>query len=150
MGGRGSSSNKEISIANRIRGEVIETAMSSRMKGLARQAREGAGSFAFKNAKAVSAKQIESLPGWTTYERGGNTVISSTKNGRTVFYANRSDSPEIQRLKRIQADRAKREEERIQEDQRKTASLQGARTSTFDRWEKRNRSKFDSWFNGGK
>ena len=148
FGGRGSSSG-EISRSNRIREQIISDTANSKLKGLARQARNNEGKFgAMSEATAIKYADIKGLDRFGSYERNGNTIVYFSRNNKARFYANKSDSPEIRNLLKNQRRREEKEvkEEKIQRDI--MASKQGARTTTYDVWQKRNKRKFDAWFYG--
>lgn len=76
------------------------------------------------------------------------TIVAGHTRYKAVFYADKSNSPAIMKLMSEREARGKKFIEDMKKDMAITASNQGGRTSTYDRWEKRNRSKFDAWFNG--
>lgn len=147
MGGRGSASSG-IAKSNRTRNEIFYSAENSRLKGLRNQAREREGKFAaMAEARATNAQTFSGKE-FKDYSIAGNTIIYGTIGGKAVFYADKSNSPAIMKLMSEREARGKKFIEDMKKDMAITASKQGGRTSTYDRWEKRNRSKFDAWFNG--
>ena len=107
MGGRGSSSGAKggaggnFKQAENIKQEMLRQGLNSKISGIRQKAEQGIGNYAFKNASAVSAETLDKVTsGMIFHERNGNTLVEGyLDNGRHVFYANKSDSPEIQKLR---------------------------------------------------
>lgn len=74
--------------------------------------------------------------------RGENTLVDGElSNGKHVYYADKTNSPQIQAL--LDKKKSKVDTTANVPDEKRT-------TTTYDSWLKRNRRKFDSWYNGGK
>lgn len=151
MGGRGGTSgikggaSGNLKQAERIKEEMLQQGLNSKISGIRQKAEQGIGNYAFKNASAVSAEAFDKT---TTipifHERNGNTLVEGyLDNGRHVFYANKSDSKEIQRLQSQRAEKKAKQAE--------AASFRGERTvtgttTTYERWRKNVHRKFDSYY----
>lgn len=152
MGGRGSSSGAKggaggnFKQAESIKQEMLQQGLNSKISGIRQKAEQGIGNYAFKNANAVSAETFDKVTsGMVFHERNGNTLVEGyLENGRHVFYANKSDSQEIQKLRSQQTAR----KEKIAEvaAHRADNDLTGKMTGTYKRWLKRNHSKFDAYY----
>lgn len=152
MGGRGGTSEigahkSDIIRSESIKREFLNAGLNSNISGIRKKAEEGTGNYDFKNASAVSAKEAEKFvmgSASKVIERNGKTLINgSTKNGKHVFYANNSNSPEIEKL--IKMRHTEQDTTRRQHD-----FLAGGTgfTSTYEKSRKRNQKKFDDWWGG--
>ena len=152
MGGRGGASgiglNKsDISRSESIKREFLNAGLNSNISGIRKKAEEGTGNYDFKNASAVSAKEAEKFVTGSAskvIERNGKTLIEgSTKNGKGVFYANDSNSPEIKKLmemRHVEQDTTLRRHDF-------STGVMGT-TSTYEKSRKRTQKKFDDWWSG--
>ena len=151
MGGRGSSSGMSggggsggIAQSKAIYSQLLQQGLNSNIKGIRAKAEEGTGNYSFKDATAVSFNEAMNMKSVTmkALTRGENTLVDGElPNGKHVYFANKTESPQIQTL----LDKRKSKVDttpNIPDDKRTT--------TTYDSWLKRNRRKFDSWYNGGK
>lgn len=144
MGGRGASSGAakggartNYSLSESIKNEFINKGLNSNIAGIRKKAEEGTGNYAFKNASAVSADTIDKVGDVKFHENNGNTLVEGyLENGRHVFYANKSDSPEIQRLRAVQTEKKEKNAEIAS--YRPDFDFKGRETTTYDRWYKNN------------
>lgn len=153
MGGRGSSSGAKggaggnFKQAENIKQEMLRQGLNSKISGIRQKAEQGIGNYAFKNASAVSAETLDKVTsGMIFHERNGNTLVEGyLDNGRHVFYANKSDSPEIQKLRSRQTVRKEKiaEAAAYRPDYGNTTTKT---TSTYERWHKGIHRKFDSFY----
>ena len=143
MGGRGSSSGGGSSVArsNDIKNEIINNAMNSKLKGVARDAREGTGNYSFKDAKAVNEKTAMNMQNVKFMEKGGNTVAHGLINGEKVFIADKTDSNIIKDLHKSYDDRMQK---LYKESQTERPEIKG--TTTYDKWKKNHDKNFAAWF----
>lgn len=141
MGGRGSSNGSGISNSNTIRKQMLEKAMSSKFKGVVRDAKAGTGNYGFKNAKAVSASVAKKMTSMKEHKKGDDVLIEGFVNNKHSFFAAKEGNKTIKSLRgKIAETKSKRaEESKINRPEIKT-------TSTYDRWQKNNRKNFDAWF----
>lgn len=153
MGGRGSSSGAKggaggnFKQAESIKQEMLQQGLNSKISGIRQKAEQGIGNYAFKNANAVSAETFDKVTsGMVFHERNGNTLVEGyLENGRHVFYANKSDSQEIQKLRSQQTVRKEKiaEAASYRPDRGNTTTKT---TSTYERWRKGIHRKFDSFY----
>ena len=160
MGGRGASSgaksgakmsggtNAELALSEKIKNEFINKGLNSNIAGIRKKAEEGTGNYAFRNASAVSAETIDKVVDGQMkfHENNGNTLVEGfLENGRHVYYANKSDSQEIQKLKARQT--AKQEKAAEIAAFRPDFDFTGRTTTTYDKARKNRQRKFDSYWN---
>lgn len=152
MGGRGGASSiglhkSDISRSESIKREFLNAGLNSSISGIRKKAEEGTGNYDFKNASAVSAKEAEKFvmgSASKVIERNGKTLITgSTKNGKNVFYANDSNSPEIKKLMKMRHT----EQDMTIHHHDFSTGVTGT-TSTYERSRKRNQKKFSDWWSG--
>ena len=150
MGGRGSSiglNKSDISRSESIKREFLNAGLNSNISGIRKKAEEGTGNYDFKNASAVSAKEAEKFVTGSAskvIERNGKTLIEgSTKNGKSVFYANDSNSPEIKKLMEM---RHVEQDTTIHRHDFSTGVT--GTTSTYEKSRKRTQKKFEDWWSG--
>lgn len=153
MGGRGSSSGAKggaggnFKQAENIKQEMLRQGLNSKISGIRQKAEQGIGNYTFKNASAVSAETLDKVTsGMIFHERNGNTLVEGyLDNGRHVFYANKSDSPEIQKLRSRQTVRKEKiaEAAAYRPDYGNTTTKT---TSTYESWRKGIHRKFDSFY----
>lgn len=159
MGGRGAKSgvskgavrtNADYSISESIKNEFINQGLNSNIAGIRKKAEQGTGNYSYKSAQAVSADIVEGLTNNVkVHEKNGNTLVEGiTADGKHVYYANASNSPEINRILSKKAERAEKSLKLANE--RADQDLTGKTTTTYDKWYKNNRKKFDAWYNGAK
>lgn len=140
MGGRGSSSGAKgggsFKLSESIKKEMLDVGLNSKIPGIRQKAEQGIGNYAFKNAGAVSAETMDNVIGGQMFhERNGNTLVEGfLENGRHVYYANKSDSPEIQRFRAQQTARREKEARESAEAQAKMKDFDwhGRTTSTYN------------------
>lgn len=153
MGGRGASSGAKggaggnLKQAESIKQEMLQQGLNSKISGIRQKAEQGIGNYAFKNANAVSAETFDKVTsGMVFHERNGNTLVEGyLENGRHVFYANKSDSQEIQKLRSQQTVRKEKiaEAASYRPDRGNTTTKT---TSTYESWRKGIHRKFDSFY----
>lgn len=149
MGGRGSSSGMSggggsNSTSKAIYNQILQQGLNSSIKGIRAKAEKGTGNYSFKDAKAVSFNEAMTMKNTTmkALTRGENTLVDGElSNGKHVYYADKTNSPQIQAL--LDKKKSKVDTTANVPDEKRT-------TTTYDSWLKRNRRKFDSWYNGGK
>lgn len=147
MGGRGGTSkvgSGEKSRSENIKNEMLNAGLSSNIAGIRKKAEQGIGNYSFKDAKAVSAKQFEESGTYIKiHERNGNTLLEGfLKNGKHVYYANKSDSAEIKKV----LDERKRKKERQSDTTLRRPDYTGKTTTTYERWRTNNSRKFEEWY----
>ena len=152
MGGRGGTSGiglhkSDIIRSESIKREFLNAGLNGSISGIRKKAEEGTGNYGFKNASAVSAKEAEKFvmgSASKVIERNGKTLIEGhTKNGKNVFYANDSDSPEIKKLmemRHVEQDTTIRRHDF-------STGVTGT-TSTYEKSQKRTQKKFEGWWSG--
>lgn len=147
MGGRGGTSGLSSNLgpvarkSNEIRADILQKAMNSKFKGVARDARNGTGAYSFKDATPVSASDAKKMMAMTFVERGENTLVHGVIGNKSVFIADKSDSSIIEELKRIYKER---KNQRDKESAPRRPEVKT--TTTYDRWLKKNKRKMDDWF----
>jgi hypothetical protein len=143
-GGGGGRKTESMKRSESIKNEIIENAMNSRLKGVARDAKEGKGNYSFKNSKTVDKKDVNKIQDARDITRGENVVIYGTKNNKNVYYAGKKSDPEIKSYFKKKEQRSKEVAER----ERKAGSERPEirTTTTYDRWRKQNERKFAAWF----
>lgn len=145
MGSRGAGSGRsgEIALSNKIKDQFIQSGLNSNIAGIRKKAAEGTGNYSYKDAKAVSYEDAKKMIAMQVHEKGENTLIDGVAaNGKHVFYANKTDTPQIKALKE-KADKQGSSERSTQRQ-----DLTGKTTTTYDRWRKRNKNNFDAYWNG--
>lgn len=148
MGGRGSSfkggGGSTTATSNKIKNEMLKSGLNSKFKGVQRDAKAGAGNFSYKDAKAIDGASALKMEVFRVHEKNGNTLIEGLLNGKHVFYANTNSDKVIQSIQNNIA----REKERQVNSSRERPEIRT--TSTYDRWKKKHKNNFDSWFYGTK
>ena len=132
------------STSKAIYNQFLQQGLNSSIKGIRAKAEEGTGNYSFKDAKAVSFNEAMTMKNTTmkALTRGENTLVDGElSNGKHVYYADKTNSPQIQAL--LDKKKSKVDTTANVPDEKRT-------TTTYDSWLKRNRRKFDSWYNGGK
>ena len=134
-------------LQNKIKEEFLNHGLNSPIAGIRKKAQEGTGNYSFKNSKAVTAKEFEDAAKHSrVYTRGEYTLLDGyLENGgksKSVFYANKTSSPEMQKLLKMRA------KSHIPE--KGNTDMTGKTTTTYDRFLKRLHKKFDDYYYGGK
>lgn len=120
---------------------MLNKAINSNIAGIRLKAQQGIGNYSFKNATAVTANVAEQMTTSQVHTKDGYTLIDgSLPNGKHVFYANKTNSPEIQKL--LNKRKTKTDTTAGNTD------MTGKTTTTYDRWYKSNARKFANWFYG--
>lgn len=148
MGGRGSSSGKAVgdstSQSREIYNELLGQGLNSNIPGIRKKASEGTGNYSFKGATPVSYEESLNMTRGTmkSHTRGENTLVDGKlPNGKHVYYAGKTESPQIQTL--LEKRKSKTDTTPKLPDNMNT-------TTTYDKWLSRHRQKFDDWYFGGK
>lgn len=105
MGGRGSNSGiggNSIAISNKIKKEMLDSGLSSKFKGVQRNAQNGTGAYSYKDAKAVGSIENGCLYG---ARRKRQCTFCGVINGKKVFYANKNSDSTVQKIKGILSDK---------------------------------------------
>ena len=131
--------------SNKIKQEFIDAGLNSKFKGVQRNAREGKGAYAYKDAVPVSESDASKISGMQFVEHNGKTLVHGILGEKNVFYANNSDSKEIKALrqKAEESGQKRLEAARHRPETRTT-------TTTYDRWKKNHDKNFADWFGVGK
>lgn len=131
--------------SNKIKQEFIDAGLNSKFKGVQRNAREGKGAYAYKDAVPVSEIDASKISGMQFVEHDGKTLVHGILGEKKVFYANNSDSKEIKALrqKAEESGQKRLEEARHRPETRTT-------TTTYDRWKRNHDKNFADWFGVGK
>ena len=143
-GGSSSNANGEISQSRTIYNAMLTQGLNSNIKGIRTKAEQGTGNYSFKGASAVSFDEASTMRSATmkSLTRGENTLIDGElPSGKHVYYAGKTESPQIQAL--LEKRKSKSDTTSNVPDDRRT-------TTTYDRWQKSNRRKFDDWFFGNR
>lgn len=143
-GGGSSNANGEISQSRTIYNTMLTQGLNSNIKGIRTKAEQGTGNYSFKGASAVSFDEASTMRNTTmkALTRGENTLIDGElPSGKHVYYAGKTESPQIQAL--LEKRKSKSDTTSNVPDDRRT-------TTTYDRWQKNNRRKFDDWFFGNR
>lgn len=85
MGGRGSNSGiggNSIAISNKIKKEMLDSGLSSKFKGIQRNAQNGTGAYSYKDAKAVGSVEALKMDVSMVHEKNGNTLFCGVINGK--------------------------------------------------------------------
>ena len=141
--GGGAAQNNEISQSKEIYNEMLQSGLNSKFAGVRKKAEDGTGNYQFKQASPVSYEQAMIMARGTTvvHTRGENTLIDGyLPNGKQVYFAGKTESPQIQTLLEMKKSKVDT-----------TPNLPDTihTTTTYDRWVKNNRRKFDDWYFGG-
>ena len=145
MMGRGSSKasgGSDIKRSNSIKNQILDKAMNSRLAGVRRDATNGTGNYTFKNSTAVSENRVSEIKSAKIFEKDGYTLIDGEIDGKSVFYANKSDTPAITKYKKNVNEKKHKQAEEMKRSERPEIRT----TSTYDRWRKKNQKNFDAWF----
>ena len=140
----GSKASAEISQSKKIYSTFLTQGLNSNIKGIRTKAEEGTGNYSFKGASAVSFDEASTMESASmkALTRGEHTLIDGIlPNGKHVYYANKTESRQIQAL--LEKRKAKSDTTPNVPDDKRT-------TTTYDRWLKANRRKFDNWYFGNK
>lgn len=150
MGGRGSSSRSGsggggggIAQSKNIYNSMLQQGLNSNIKGIRTKAENGTGNYSFKGATPVTYEEALKI-GKTSkaITRGENTLVEGyLPNGKHVYFAGKTESPQIQTL--LEKRKSKEDITPNIPDNIQTT------TTTYDRWQKNNRRKFDDWYFGG-
>lgn len=127
-GGGSNSDNQSHATSNKIKQEFIDAGLNSKFKGVQRNAREGKGAYAYKDAVPVSEIDASKISGMQFVEHDGKTLVHGILGEKKVFYANNSDSKEIKALRQKEEESGQKrlEEARHRPETRTT-------TTTYDR-----------------
>lgn len=142
--GRGGSGGIGISQSQKIYNQFLQAGLNSNIKGIRAKAEEGIGNYSFKGASAVSFDEATTMINTTmqSLTRGENTLIDGElPNGKHVYFAGKTESSQIQALMNKRKSKVDTTPSRN--------SVTGT-TTTYDRWLKRNRRNFESWYYGNK
>lgn len=138
----------DIERSENIKREFLDSGLSSNIAGIRKKAEEGTGNYSFKNASAVSSEDAEKFVTngeSIAIERKGKTLIQGyTDNGKDVFYANDSSSPEIQNLMKIRNSKNIQDTSLYQHDFMSGTGM--GFTSTYNNTRNRRNKKFDDWY----
>ena len=148
MGSRGASSGKGagkgVATSKRIKEEAIEEAINSKLKGVARDARNGTGNYTFKDYKAVGDKDLEKMVDTRTHEVKDNTLVIGRIGQTGVVYGNKTDSSQIKKYKAKKQEQKEKREAEIRANSNNRPEIRT--TSTYDRWKKKHDKDFAAWF----
>lgn len=137
------SPNMEIEQSESIKQEFLNAGLNSKIAGIRIKAEQGKGNYEFKDAIAVTSKEAEEfIHNSRVHERGGKTLIEGySNNGKHGYYANKSDSAEIQNLLNM---RHKEQDTAIRRHDFSNGVT--GTTTTYEKWRKNNIKKFtDYW-----
>lgn len=134
--------------AESIKQEMLQQGLNSKISSVRKKAEQGIGNYTFKNASAVSAETLDKVTSdMVFHERNGNTLVEGyLEDGRHVFYANKSDSREIQRLQSPFAKEKAKAAASVAETARTGKTTE---TTTYQRMLKRLKGNFDAYYFGG-
>lgn len=130
--------------SEKIYNQILEQGLNSKIQGIRNKAMNGTGNYNFKNASPAPYEQAKNMQSSTmkALTRGENTLVDGLlPNGQHVYYAGKTESKEIQSLldkRKSKADTTSNIPDNVRT------------TSTYDRWYKANRRKFDSYYNASK
>lgn len=131
--------NKSITLSQSIKNDMLNQGLNSNIAGIRQKAQQGIGNYSFKNATAVTANVAEQMTTSQVLTRNGNTLIDGyLADGTHVFYANKTNSPEIQKL--LNKRKTKTDTTAGNTD------MTGKTTTTYDRWYKSNARKFANYY----
>ena len=154
MGGRGGSSGSggggggarnatsEKAYSKEVYNEILSKGLNSKIPGIRTKAENGTGNYSFKGATPVTYEEALKM-GRTAnvVTREENTLVSGyLPNGKHVYFAAKTNSQQIQTLM---------EQRRSKTDTTANVPDRANTTTTYDRWQKNNRKKFDDWYFGG-
>lgn len=141
-GDGGEAQNNEISQSKEIYNEMLQSGLNSKIVGIRKKAEDGTGNYQFKQASPISYEQaMKMIKPTVVHTRGENTLIEGyLPNGKHVYFAGKTESPQIQTLL---------EKRKSKEDITPNIPDNIQTTTTYDRWLKNNRRKFDDWYFGG-
>jgi HK97 family phage prohead protease len=139
------SSNAELERSENIKQKFLSKGLSSKIEGIRIKAEQGKGNYAFKNATAVSAKEAEKfIHNSRVHEHDGETLIEGySSNGNHGYYANKSDSAEIQSLLNM---RHKGQDTTIRRHDFSSGVM--GTTTTYEKWRKNNTKKITDYWEG--
>lgn len=144
-GGGSNSDNQSHATSNKIKQEFIDAGLNSKFKGVQRNAREGKGAYAYKDAVPVSEIDASKISGMQFVEHDGKTLVHGILGEKKVFYANNSDSKEIKALRQ----KAEESRQKMLEEARHRPETRTT-TTTYDRWKRNHDKNFADWFGVGK
>ena len=138
-------SNAELEQSENIKQKFLNKGLSSKIEGIRRKAEQGEGNYEFKNATAVSPKEAEKfIHNSRVHEHDGETLIEGySSNGNHGYYANKSDSAEIQSLLNM---RHKDQDTTIRRHDFSSGVM--GTTATYEKWRKNNTKKFSDYWEG--
>lgn len=134
MGSVGTTKN---TVSNTIKNEFMRHGLTSRLKGVKRDAEAGTGNYSFKDAIAVDSKEAGNMNDIKFFERDGKTLAHGFIGERHVFYAANSSDNTIKTLKENVSNKR---------DTHVVERPEITPTSTYDRWKKRNDKRLEAWF----
>lgn len=141
---KGSGGGGGMAMQREIYNEFLQQGLNSNIKGIRTKAEQGTGNYNFKGASAVSFDEATTMKNTTmkSLTRGENTLVDGElPNGKHVYFAGKTESSQIQTL--LEKKKSKTDTTSNIPDNKRT-------TTTYDRWQKRNRRNFDSWYYGNK
>ena len=138
-------SNAELEQSENIKQKFLDKGLSSKIEGIRKKAEKGEGNYEFKNATAVSPKEAEKfIHNSRVHEHDGETLIEGySSNGNHGYYANKSDSAEIQSLLNM---RHKDQDTTIRRHDFSSGVM--GTTATYEKWRKNNTKKFMDYWEG--
>lgn len=139
-------------LSERIKNEFIQKGLNSNIPGIRKKAEEGAGNYKFKNAEPVSASDMKMSPMLNVHEHGEYTLIDGylRDTEKSVYYANKTNSREIQELLALKSERKEKELKETAESEAKMRDFdfKNRTTTTYNRWRKNDNKKFVDWYLG--
>lgn len=143
---------KSIELSERIKNEFIQKGLNSNIPGIRKKAEEGTGNYKFKNAEPVSASDMKMSPMLNVHEHGEYTLIDGylRDTEKSVYYANKTNSREIQELLALKSERKEKELKETAESEAKMRDFdfKNRTTTTYNRWRKNDNKKFVDWYLG--
>lgn len=143
---------KSTELSERIKNEFIQKGLNSNISGIRKKAEEGTGNYKFKNAEPVSASDMKMSPMLNVHEHGEYTLIDGylRDTEKSVYYANKTNSHEIQELLALKSERKEKELKEAAESEMKMRDFdfKNRTTTTYDRWRKNENKKFVDWYLG--
>ena len=130
--------------SEKIYNQILEQGLNRKIQGIRNKAMNGTGNYSFKNASPAHYEQAKNMQSSTmkALTRGENTLVDGLlPNGQHVYYAGKTESKEIQSLL---------DKRKSKSDTTSNIPDNARTTSTYDRWYKANRRKFDSYYNASK
>lgn len=138
---KASVSSASINLSESIKSDMLNKALNSNIAGIRLKAQQGTGNYSFKNATAVTAKVAEQMTASQVHTKDGYTLIDGVlPDGKYVFYANKTNSPEIQKLLTNRKNKTDTTPGNL--------DMTGKTTTTYDQWYKNNQKKFANWYYG--